>query len=905
MTRIERSVPSLLQGMSAQPPYLRSESQAGYQLNAVSDIQRGLMKRPGTRHISNLSGLTSNEKAFVHWIDRDDTEQYVATFDGDSLQVRSLDGTDHPVYDTGNALSYLSSDNPFTALVAETIGDTTIIVNRNRIPRMSSTLSAAQDNLAVVFVKQGEYGQDYSITIEGPTIGAKTVTHTTSTTDVTKLQTSAIATELKTLLEALTDWATDFTITHTEGDSWFYIERTDSSDFDISVRDSVRNGILGLCYQAVQDFDELPPIAPDGLVVKVLGKLTEDADDYYVSFDSLRDTGDGDAAGAWVETVAPGIEKSFNAATMPHRLVRLQDDSDGTNTGTPFKPYFTLSPLVWEDRSAGDTTTVPDPSFIGRNIENIFTSNNRLGFIAEDRIIMSATGDLFRFWRKTVLTVPDDDPIDVAVNSGSVLNLLHAVPFGDVIVFAGDESQYIAPVDEASSPNTFRIEQSSNLPTERFCAPQVVERSLFLPGSTTNHTIVNEVRSAGDRRLFDADEVSIQMGSLIRGSALKMSASRVYSSTFTSVDGEGWTSALFVNRWYVQGNQKIQNSWGVWSFLHKIVSHEVINEKLYMVVLRPEGLTLEVVELEPEFVDFNLLHPVHLDRLIFSAPVPVNPEPDNDADSDPSSGLPGYQVDGNDSSGRASASDSPAGGGTIVSPSSNVGRPTPIGDGGDPDEDSEVVAGGSGVPFVGWTSSGSNSITLSTPPPQSAESLIVTYDEATDRTNIRLPFRPRMMGDTVKTIILRADTTEVIPWVDGLDEYSVRMPGDYRGVSLYIGNTYEFMYTFNQPRMIQNTSGGPGPIHGGRLQIMKWYFNYLRSGPFRVSVLDRTRYVANRLVTPRKVGTALNLVGSGQHGESIRRNADNIQVQLRSVNHLPTQIVSSSWVGEYSNPSGA
>ena len=80
----------------------------------------------------------------------------------------------------------------------------------------------------------------------------------------------------------------------------------------------------------------------------------------------------------------------------------------------------------WGERTVGDIVSSPDPSFIGRKINNVFFFRNRLGFLADDNVILSNVSEFFNFFPDTVLTVVDSHPIDVAASHTKVAILKHA-----------------------------------------------------------------------------------------------------------------------------------------------------------------------------------------------------------------------------------------------------------------------------------------------------------------------------------------------------------------------------------------------------------------------------------------------------------------------------------------------
>ena len=101
--------------------------------------------------------------------------------------------------------------------------------------------------------------------------------------------------------------------------------------------------------------------------------------------------------------------------------------------------YFVLQPITYGERTVGDDTTNPFPSFANYdetdNLDGLFTINdiffhrNRLGFISDENVILSETADYFNYFSTTVLSILDTAPVDVAVSNNQVAILKSAIPF--------------------------------------------------------------------------------------------------------------------------------------------------------------------------------------------------------------------------------------------------------------------------------------------------------------------------------------------------------------------------------------------------------------------------------------------------------------------------------------------
>lgn len=126
MSLVQRTLPSLFNGVSRQPAILRSQDQTESELNTWSSLSAGVGKRPPTQHIAKLFASLP-PGAHIHAINRDSTERYFVIITVGSIRVFGFDGTEFPVSAPGG-LSYLDGAD-FAAI---TVADYTFIVNRTR-----------------------------------------------------------------------------------------------------------------------------------------------------------------------------------------------------------------------------------------------------------------------------------------------------------------------------------------------------------------------------------------------------------------------------------------------------------------------------------------------------------------------------------------------------------------------------------------------------------------------------------------------------------------------------------------------------------------------------------------------------------------------------------------------------
>lgn len=393
----------------------------------------------------------------------------------------------------------------------------------------------------------------------------------------------------------------------------------------LEVEDAGSNPVEDYGYlwvDEVEDITHLPVFFKQGAVVRITGGVgTTAEDDYFVQFstEEWATTTDSDEAqyysysanlfgrGFWRESVEPGqTTGGLDASTMPHRLQR---DSGGN---------WTFSPVTWGQRPAGDALTNPEPSFVGGRILDIFYHEDRLGFTSDANIIMSESGEIENFWRTTVLSVPDSDPIDVTVASLGGAAVYHAVPF-DRKLFAFSETAQAA-IDGSGgplSPASISAKVTGQYRTSPAISPVAQGNSLFAPYTTGDSMQIRELVPGQYEGDLQAVETTLAVPRLLPGATRKVMASSGGNDLVClTEDGQ-----FFLYQYLRAGNQSLMSAWGRWDFPGgTLVDAATLGDSVYLLINR-EGASqtyscLERVSIGGGRGDIGNNFKVRSDRLV-------------------------------------------------------------------------------------------------------------------------------------------------------------------------------------------------------------------------------------------------------------------------------------------------
>ena len=181
MPLLHTSIPNLAQGVSQQPDNLRYPGQCDEQINAWSTVVEGLVKRPNSRFLYDTDlGADVSSDLFSHYVDRDEQNKYVITYDSTNglkafdLTADNIGDAELPItVEDAAAETYLTSaTNPVKDLRALTIADSTFLVSKKKTVLKDSTLKSKDlENEALIFVKLGDYEKTYDVFLDGQVVG--------------------------------------------------------------------------------------------------------------------------------------------------------------------------------------------------------------------------------------------------------------------------------------------------------------------------------------------------------------------------------------------------------------------------------------------------------------------------------------------------------------------------------------------------------------------------------------------------------------------------------------------------------------------------------------------------------------------------------------------------------------
>lgn len=627
---VEQQIPTLFGGVSTQPAPVRKANQVETGTNAMFSIfSGGFTKRPGGQLISELTFLNTANDYAVHPIDRDSSNQYfllvadseikavnaitgaqVTVTIGDSTRYFLIDnyslGTGTGIMQVGGAnMSIpLAFDSSETSVLWEWTMDDAVT---GRWKLEGSADGAVWNDLATG--NGGAASGSFSTTLDAVTPGDHNYIRVSVTTGM------AGATDAMSLKGTFKD------LTYLKGVTPNTVRLVSVADatFITNTAVTMRLGPAssGTITSTKQTFSDLAAPTGTGNIYRISGTDTSGFGTYYVQDDTATST--------YLEVVDPNGHNTIDATSMPHKI---------TFNGTT----FTYSAAPWTDKDAGDDDVTPPPKILGGDLaDNPYDSEgppdglacqdinffrNRLVLLADEQAFCTQSGDVKNVWPEKAVEVLDSDPVERAATTNEVNILLFCSVFRKILFATSRRAQFELTSNNNFTPENATFDQATSYAASPVCPPASMGDVLYFASEGLRHGVIYEYYYDDATLSNTAVDVSAHCEGYLPNDILAITTDPTENTAFVLTTAE--QNNVFVYRTFFDGSQKLQSSWGKYTFGASEADafiHGMAAMSGYLVLLiertTPGGSTaffLEQVPIDQEVQDATVGFTPFLDR---------------------------------------------------------------------------------------------------------------------------------------------------------------------------------------------------------------------------------------------------------------------------------------------------
>ena len=326
-------------------------------------------------------------------------------------------------------------------------------------------------------------------------------------------------------------------------------------------------------------------------VYQIINSKDTDKDDYYVQY--IND--------AWTEVAKPGITDGFNNWTAPHVLRKISATE------------FTFEEANYVDRAVGDNVTNPHPSFVNQTIEDCFSYFNRIGFLSNANVILSASlrpayinagNQPVNFYGKSAQVLVASDPVDLnAVSVRSIL-LTSVLPAPQGLVLFSNNEQFILFADQGVvTPQTAIIKSIGNYELDPIVPPVELGDEFYYINKSANFTRTLMMITRGME-----NDPMVTEASRLAPEYVPSTVNNLYANPQNSfiVLTDSNQEYMWFFKTHVEGQQRMMNAWFKWKLPGNVLSCVFNADNIFTIISTDNKLVVTSAPLN-ESADAEIL----------------------------------------------------------------------------------------------------------------------------------------------------------------------------------------------------------------------------------------------------------------------------------------------------------
>lgn len=565
ISTFESSYKSLLQGVSQQIPRERLPGQLTAQLNMLADPVTNLRRRPGAQFLKHRAWADVDAEHILGWFTDVAGERLHVILSTVTGEILLMDGNLNELA-LLNAGTYLQTTNP-SSIRAATVGNECFLCNTEKLPALVHGGTTTSDG-GFFYIVAGAFskGYDVSVTWSGGTYNASYTTPSGAAGGDAALATPEyIATQLYNQLVSA-----GLTTIYRVG-PYVYMTKTGGVQVNTTVS---TNYIIPSKNRIVSTAGNLParlPVEANGFVCRV-GTVELPQYFKYNSSDV-----------SWIEVGAVGSPTGI--------------------TNMPISVYYNgsawaLNTSNYEGRNAGDDETNKPHEFCTQGITGMATYQGRLVLMSGPMVSLSASGKPRRFFRSTVTSVVDSDPIEIGSGMNSSAAYEHAIPFQKDLVLLSSAYQAVIPSNNtAITPRNATVVPTSSHEVDVTSPPIALGRTLMYaaPRSEDFFGVREMVPSPYTDSQYVSHDATPHLPKYMGGRCRFSVSSSVANMALFAPSGD--LRSLIVHEYMWDGDQKVQQAWHTWTFPYDVATAYFAYDKVIIVFAHND--TLVVTRIDP------------------------------------------------------------------------------------------------------------------------------------------------------------------------------------------------------------------------------------------------------------------------------------------------------------------
>ncbi len=285
---------------------------------------------------------------------------------------------------------------------------------------------------------------------------------------------------------------------------------------------------------------------------------------------------------------------------------------------------WALSQGPFEGRFAGDDTSNPAHDFMQYGISGMGTYQGRLVLMSGPLVSLSAAGEPRRFFRSTVTSVINSDPIEIGSGLNSSAAYEWCIGFQkDLILFSRMYQAVLPSGNTAVTPNTATVVPTSGHEVDTTCGPINLGRTLMYcnPRSSDFFGVMEMIPSQYTDSQYVSQDSTPHLPKYMSGRCRFAVSSGVASMAMFAPTGD--KQSIMVHEYHWSGDTKDQQAWHQWTFKYPVAAAYFVGDLSVLAFVQNGQIVLGTVDARAGAVDSSGVRRPFLD-LAFTAEIVAN-----------------------------------------------------------------------------------------------------------------------------------------------------------------------------------------------------------------------------------------------------------------------------------------
>jgi hypothetical protein len=262
----------------------------------------------------------------------------------------------------------------------------------------------------------------------------------------------------------------------------------------------------------------------------------------------------------WIETAGVETEplRAFLIATVEGNTLYVASSFEriGVLAGLSILPKF-------EKSSVGDQITSPVPNFFGKPVTYLGIFQDRLIVGSNSVLSISRPGDYLNFFRRSVLTIPSDDPLEIFSLGSEDDTLVSSAVYDQNLVIFGKRRQYAIPGRQPISPQTPIITVLSSYEDAVESNVMSLGNLIFYTQFRNGYGSLHQLQPGEISETVDSVNISQTLSRYIVGKPHQIIGGTSPNNIFMRTIGNPY--GLYIYN-YLDERQRVYDSWSRWEW---------------------------------------------------------------------------------------------------------------------------------------------------------------------------------------------------------------------------------------------------------------------------------------------------------------------------------------------------